>query len=132
MEFVYNEELACTTLGGADRETALDEAYMTYIGFEPAIITGLIDGDLATNRARAESASQPGYYMNAIIDDHVSSLSEAEVHATLYNFESYCFGTDKVDCNLANRIDNIGEKHGVPIEETGAGFRKHLWAADRS
>ncbi|KJX94523.1 hypothetical protein TI39_contig4182g00007 [Zymoseptoria brevis] len=83
--FIYDQEIVCSTLQGAEITSALHEAWMYYISYFPEIIDGLIQGDLPARladpnslafhieqlyRQRAtEVKKHPGIYLNVITDD---------------------------------------------------------------
>ncbi|GIZ49025.1 hypothetical protein CKM354_001206600 [Cercospora kikuchii] len=143
VKFIYEVEINCTTLRGWDQERAIVAAYVTYLGFEDCIITGLIEGDLPTKysnpasreyeleqkyRTRAEKAGHPGYYMNALQDEEGSAPSCETLRLVLRDFKAYVQGGYR-NWDLIAQVDSqMGQK--PPRQQTRSGYRKYFWTKD--
>ncbi|KAI7213146.1 hypothetical protein KC333_g6743 [Hortaea werneckii] len=140
IEVICENELACSTLRGAELENTLHEAYMATISVHREILDGLIDGTLVSKCAdpsteeakivtkfkdRTDAVSHPGIYQQGIATAEGVSPTTTEHKKALKDVYSYCFGKWHHDQAFAHAIDNIMEPH-TSLADTRKGVRKYL------
>ncbi|KAI7163587.1 hypothetical protein KC349_g1261 [Hortaea werneckii] len=140
IEVVCENELACSTLRGAQLEHTLHEVYMATISIHREILDGLIDGTLVSKCAdssttegkivaelkeRVDSVAHPGVYQQGIATPDGVSPTTIEHQKALKDVYSYCFGKKPQDQVLAHTIDSMMEPH-TSFADIQRGVRKYL------
>lgn len=140
VEVVCENELACSTLHGAELENTLHEAYMATISVHREIPDGLIDGTLvprcsdpstpeakivAKFKERTDAVSHPGVYQQGIATTEGLSPTTTEHKKAIKDVYNYRFGKWHHDQSLAHAIDSIMEPH-TSMADIRKGFRKYL------
>ncbi|SMY24945.1 unnamed protein product [Zymoseptoria tritici ST99CH_1A5] len=137
--FIYSQEIACSTLRGADAKMVIYDAAMCLDTVFDEIVEGLIDGDLPTKLAdplsreteicnmfheRASETRHPGIYLNSLTDDRGHSPKWQHLWNALQDFKRYC--VDDVKNNgLSYDIDRQMRPHTSPADSHN-GYRKYL------
>ncbi|KAI7163612.1 hypothetical protein KC349_g1267 [Hortaea werneckii] len=126
VEVVCENELACSTLHGAELENTLHEAYIATTSVHREILDGLIDGTLvlrcsdpstaeakivAKFKERTDAVSHPGVYQQGIATAGGLSPTTTEHKKAIKDVYNYCFGKWHHDQILAHVIDSIMEPH---------------------
>ncbi|KAI7427854.1 hypothetical protein KC336_g5756 [Hortaea werneckii] len=140
VEVVCENELACSTLHGAELENTLHEAYMATISVHREVLDGLIDGTLISKCAdastveakivagfkeRSDAVPHPGVYQQGIATAEGLSPTTAEHKKAIKDLYSYCFGKWHHEQTFAHAIDNIMEPK-TSLDDIRRGVRKYL------
>ncbi|EME45872.1 hypothetical protein DOTSEDRAFT_44107 [Dothistroma septosporum NZE10] len=145
IKFVYEQELACTTLQGTDCEFVLSEAYITLLAFDRRILDGLINGNLPALyaqagseeamieerlRDRASTSGHIAYYMNTIMDKNNRSVVWRHLNAVVGDVLLYMQQDSASSCIRSFLVDQEFSQKVRQIGHYREGFRKFLYDKD--
>lgn len=140
VEVVCENELACSTLHGAELENTLHKAYMATISVHREILDGVMDGSLVSRCAdpstaeativakfkeRTDAVNHPGTNQQGTATFGGLSPTTSEHKKAVKDFHNSCFGKIHQDRVLAHAIDSIMEPH-TSLADIRKGVRKYL------